>query len=100
MENKNKMINIKSGKIFYKLVVENNKNTKSNLLSFLSKKGFSETQLNKLRDIDFLTENKSIRLKKIKMDLTLNLMVEEITLLFGTDLDSTEFSAFIEGFFE
>jgi hypothetical protein len=95
------MINIKSGKFFYRLTTEKNANYKEELLNFLSSRGVSEKELQKANGIDFNSAiGSAVTVKHVRFDLNIKVAETEIILLFGGQMDSNEFNDFVEGFFK
>lgn len=98
---RNKMINVISGKFFYKYVCEKSDTFKQDFIDFLGSNGFKESELKKVINLDL---NSDIVLQeKINhsiCDISIKINKKDITLLFGTKLDSIEFTSFTETHFK
>jgi len=94
------MITVKEGKFFYKLLTEKADNYKEELIKFLSAKGLVETEIGKVKGIDFATAiGSKIDIRHPRFDLNIKVAEEEVVLLFGCQMDSDEFNDLVEGFF-
>lgn len=89
---------IKSGKVFVKLVIEKNENTKKEFLEFARTKTDDGAKINDIDAIDFnLTQVKSVNLPDVQIDL--NIKPTEISMLFHTQMSTTEFDAYTTKWF-
>jgi len=94
-----KMMKIKNGKVFYRLVIEKDKFIGEQLIAFCCAKKVQWSEIDKLKAIDFnLSGVTVIQMEGVQMDI--NVKPSEIILLFTTIMTTDNFNEFTKGFFE
>jgi hypothetical protein len=89
---------IKNGKVFYKLIIEKNENTKKEFLEFARTKTTDGAIINDIDAIDFnQSQVKSVHLPEVQIDL--NIKPTEISLLFHTTMLTMEFDSYTTKWF-
>jgi hypothetical protein len=92
------MITVKAAKIYYKLETAWQERYYDELVTFLTQKGLAGKLplfVPTLKDM----VGKTVELRSKEFNLNIRFNPESINLLFETEMDSDEFSKFIEGFF-
>lgn len=89
---------IKSGKVFYQLIINKNVDTKKEFMEFVRTKTTDGAIINDIETIDFNEiQKKSVNLPDVRIDL--NIKSDEIVLLFHTIMLTMEFDEYTKKWF-
>lgn len=89
---------IKSGKVFYQLIINKNVDTKKEFMEFIRTKTTDGAIINDIETIDFNEiQKKSVNLPDVRIDL--NIKSDEIVLLFHTIMLTMEFDEYTKKWF-
>lgn len=89
-------MNVIKGKVFYKMIVENNETLLQELTAFLQAKKVSTAETEKVQNMK-TGDLVSVRGADFKLDL--ELQEREVILLFATEMNSEEFAVLTYGHF-
>ena len=95
------MIDVKSGKFFYKLVADKKIEHKDTLIQMLRDYNVNETEIAKAKSVDMNAgTEQNVKIQGNRFELNLKVKESEMVFLFGTNLDSDEFSEFTAPYFK